>query len=291
MTEPAPQKSPHRGSENHPDHVAPAAETRERWRSCLPTWWRILWVLCSHALHSSYSLMDTALQPKACLRAHPRNCLSSLRRVVFCSPGCRSHGPVCSWPGGGRGREGGRGGGVEGRAGEGRGGEGRPHSISVTEGFPLTSWAALGGRSSAVLIVFPPRLTYLVWFPDLFRRLSCNQMSRWGLVGWYSDCGKQIPTQGKVVSVFVIFSFLIAGVIIWCSRSQTRFYSSSSCVRLRLHKADGGRKLSSYLHQPLKLSLSTFPSALCTSVICCEISFSLSSPLMLACGWTQPGRN
>lgn len=180
MTEPAPQKSPHRRCETDPDHVAweqrsvPAVEAWERWRSCLPTWRRILWVFCSHALHSSYSLMDTALQPDACLRAHPRNCLSSLRSVVFCSPGCRSHGPVCSWPGGGR------------------GGEERADSNSVTEACLVSPtdelscfrWAFIS-RSDSVFTTFDTRL---VWFPDLFRCLSCYEMSLWRMVWWCSDC-------------------------------------------------------------------------------------------------------
>lgn len=69
---------------------------REGEEFCLPTWLRVLCVFCSHTLHWSYSLIDTLLQPDACLRTHPKNCLSSRRRVEFCSPGLGSHEPLCS---------------------------------------------------------------------------------------------------------------------------------------------------------------------------------------------------
>lgn len=226
MTEAAPQKSPHRRCETDPDHVAweqrsvPAVEAWERWRSCLPTWRRILWVFCSHALHSSYSLMDTALQPDACLRAHPRNCLSSLRSVVFCSPGCRSHGPVCSWPGGGR------------------GGEERADSNSVTEACLVSPtdelscfrWAFIS-RSDSVFTTFdtfglisrPVQMSFMLWDVPLKNGV---------MMFWL--CCKQIHTQQIVVSV--IFSFLTAGAIIWSFWSQTCFYPSPSYVRLGLQK-------------------------------------------------------
>ncbi|TNN53825.1 hypothetical protein EYF80_035970 [Liparis tanakae] len=44
------------------------------------------------------------LQPDACLRTQPKNCLSSRRRVEFCSPGLGSQEPLCSLSGRGRGR-------------------------------------------------------------------------------------------------------------------------------------------------------------------------------------------
>lgn len=69
----------------------------EGWeKSCSPTWLRARPVFCSHALHWSYSLMDMLLQPDACLRTQPKNCLSSLRRVEFSSPGGGSHELRCS---------------------------------------------------------------------------------------------------------------------------------------------------------------------------------------------------
>lgn len=92
------------------DRLSRDNEIRERF--CLPTWLRVLCDFCSHTLHWSYSLIDMPLQPYACLRTQPKNCLSSRRRVEFCSPGLGSHEPLCSRSGrrkeggGGRGRRG-----------------------------------------------------------------------------------------------------------------------------------------------------------------------------------------
>lgn len=85
-----------------------SAERTEREKFCLPTWLRVLCDFCSHTLHWSYSLIDMPLHPYACLRTQPKNCLSSRRRVEFCSPGLRSHEPLCSRSGRGKGVGGGR---------------------------------------------------------------------------------------------------------------------------------------------------------------------------------------
>ncbi|KAF3834934.1 hypothetical protein F7725_027492 [Dissostichus mawsoni] len=84
-----------------------------------------------HTLHWSYSLIDMPLQPDACLRTQPKNCLSSRRRVEFCSPGFGSQEPLCSLS-----VKGGGGGGGDVLTADGSGGGGRMAPVTPDAGLP-----------------------------------------------------------------------------------------------------------------------------------------------------------